>query len=223
LFIGHYSIAFAAKITAPKTSLGTYLIAALLLDLIWSFLMVIGFEKVTIDPGNTVVTPIAFVHYPISHSLIAVIGFATIFSLLYFSFKRYSKGALLIGAAVLSHFCLDAIVHRPDLPLFPGSTTHVGLGLWNSLWGSILLEGTLFGLGVVLYIKATRAKDRIGSYALWTMIIVLVLIYCMNLFGPPPPNAKTIAYSGLAQWLFVVWAYWVDRHRTAQPCDPNSH
>jgi hypothetical protein len=117
---------------------------------------------------------------------------------------------------VISHWVLDALTHRPDLPLYPGSPTYVGLGLWNSRAGTVLVEGASFALGSMLYIHATRPCDRVGIIALWSFIAVLVLIYLVNLFGPPPPSVRAIATAGLSLWLFVVWAYWLDRHRQAR-------
>jgi hypothetical protein len=46
------------------------------------------------------------------------------------------------------------------------------------------------------------------------MIGLLVLIYLANLFGPPPANVEAIAWAGEFQWLFVVWAFLVDRKRS---------
>jgi uncharacterized membrane protein len=213
MFIGHYGVALAAKRAAPRTSLGTLLIAAQFLDLIWPIFLLLGLERVRIDPGNTAVTPLEFVYYPISHSLVMVIGWATLLALLYYGLKRYPQGAVWIWVATFSHWVLDALTHRPDLPMYPGGSSAVGLGLWNSLAGTLIVEGLMFALGVVLYVKTTRAKDKIGSYSLWALIILLVLLYIGNLLGPPPPSVRALAILALGQWLFVFWGYWIDRHR----------
>ena len=109
---------------------------------------------------------------------------------------------------------LDLIVHRPDLPLYPGDSPLLGLGLWNSLSGSLVLEGLIFGVGVFFYLRTTRATNRTGNYALWALVIFLVLLYVGNVFGPPPPSPVAIAWAGHLQWLFVVWGYWIDRNRS---------
>jgi hypothetical protein len=108
---------------------------------------------------------------------------------------------------------LDALSHQPDLPLYPGSSTYVGLGLWNSRLWTIILEGSIFAIGARLYARATHPRDRAGTLAFRSFIALLLFFYLLNIFGPPPPSEKAIAYSALGLWLFVVWAYWLDRHR----------
>jgi len=213
MFIGHYAVGLAAKKAAPQVSLGTLFIAAQFLDLLWPIFLLLGLERVEIAPGNTAFTPLAFVYYPFTHSLVAALAWATLFAFLYLTTRRSSRGAILVWVAVVSHWVLDALTHRPDLPLYPGSETLFGFGLWNSVAGTLIVEAILYALGVVLYRKATRALDRIGSYGFWALIIVLALIYAANVFGPPPPNVRVLAVVALFQWLFVFWAYWVDRHR----------
>jgi hypothetical protein len=120
---------------------------------------------------------------------------------------------LLLGGVVLSHWILDFITHRPDLPLAPGTDVNMGLGLWNSVAGTLIFEAGLFITGIIIYLKTTKAKDRIGSYGFLALIGFLSIIYIGNVFGPPPPGESAIAVVGNASWLFVIWAYWVDRHR----------
>jgi hypothetical protein len=79
------------------------------------------------------------------------------------------------------------------------------------------VEGAIFALGARLYAKATHPRDHIGSYAFRSFLALLLLFYFLNLFGPPPPSVKAIAISVLGMWLFVVWAYWLDRHRVVNP------
>ena len=114
---------------------------------------------------------------------------------------------------MVGHWILDLFSHRPDLPLLPGMDIKVGFGLWNSLIGTILVEGGLFVFGVYYYVKSTKAKNKTGLWALWGLVAFLVITYIGNLFGPPPPAVKPIAYLGLFQWLLVVWAYWIDHNR----------
>jgi len=223
MFIGHFAVGLAAKRGAPKTSLGTLFLAAQFVDLLWPLLLLLGLERVEIAPGNTVVTPLAFVSYPISHSLLTDLGWATLFAGLYQALKRYRRGAFWVWTVVISHWLLDALVHRPDLPLYPGSRTLVGLGLWNSLPGTLLAEGGMFAVGLALYLKATRAKDKIGLYAFWALMIVLIISYLGALFGPPPPSVSVVAISALFMWVFLPWAYWVDRHREARASAPPPH
>jgi membrane-bound metal-dependent hydrolase YbcI (DUF457 family) len=214
MFIGHYAVAFAAKRVAPRTSLGTLFLAAQLLDLLWPVFLLTGVERVRVSPGNTAVTPLAFTHYPYSHSLLMSAVWAGLFAVVYQLSRHYRRGALVVGAAVLSHWVLDLFVHRPDLPLYPGGAARLGLGLWNSVAWTVLVESFMLAAGFALYLRATRARDRAGSYGLWALVAFLVLIYAANLLGPPPPDQRTIALADLGQWLLVLWGFWVDRHRT---------
>lgn len=214
MFLGHFAVAFGAKKFYPRLSLGTLFIASQFLDLLWPVLLILGVERVRVDPGNTVVTPLAFEYYPISHSLLMVLGWAVLFAVGYRLIRQRKQGTVLIGIVVVSHWILDLITHRPDLPLVPGGTMMAGLGLWNSQVGTLLFEGALFILGVRLYLFTTYTKDRIGRYGFWALVIFLVLVYLANIFGPPPPDdTLAIASMGLAMWILVLWAYWVDRHR----------
>ena len=212
MFIGHFAVGFGGKAAARGTSLGTFFVAAQLIDLIWPTLLLIGLETVAIRPGITRVTPLDFLEYPITHSFLAVIGWAVLFGTVYFFARRYRVGALAVGAAVLSHWLLDFLTHRPDLPLYPGGA-RVGLGLWNSLWGTLVVELTLFAIGVWLYARTTRATDRAGSLGFWALVAFLLLIYVGNVFGEPPPSVVALAWVGQAQWLLVAWGFWLDRHR----------
>lgn len=215
MFIAHFGVGFGAKPFAPRVSLGTLFLAAQFVDLLWPTLLLLGWESVRIEPGATVVTPLLFEHYPISHSLLAVLGWAVLIATIHFWLKREMRNALILGALVVSHWLLDAVVHRPDLPLAPGSSTLVGLNAWSSLPLTLLLEGVLFAAGVWLYAQATAALDAAGRWGFYGLVAFLILVYAGNLFGAPPPNAQAIAWVGQAQWLLVLWAYWLDRHRHA--------
>jgi len=215
VFLGHFAVGLAAKKLTPYTSLGTLLLSAQLLDLIWPTLLLRGIERVRIAPGITAVTPLDFVSYPWSHSLAMAAVWALLFSGVYVLLRRYPRGAIVTLALVLSHWVLDLVTHRPDLPLVPFGGPVVGLGLWYSLPATVVVEGLMFAVGVYLYKTNTEPVDKIGSGALVAFVITLIVIYGVNLFGPPPPDERMIAYLGHAQWLLVGWGYWLDRHRVA--------
>ena len=215
MFIGHFGLAFAARRATPRLSLGTAFLAAQFLDLLWPTLLLVGAESVRIQPGATAVTPLAFEHYPWSHSLLMVIAWSIALGGGYGVLRRNVRGAVVVGLLVLSHWLLDALVHEPDLPLAPGVGTVVGLGLWNSRAGTLLAEVPIFLIGVWLYARSTRALDRIGTFGLAGLVLFLPLVYAGNLTGPPPPSVTAIAWVGQAQWLLVAWAYWVDGHRAS--------
>ena len=213
MFVGHFGVGFAGKAAAPRASLGTLFLAAQFIDLLWPTLLLAGLERVEIRPGITRVTPLDFVSYPISHGLLAVVAWGLLFAAVYQVARRYAAGAVTMFAAVVSHWLLDLLTHRPDLPLWPGSDARVGLGLWNSLPATLAVELAIFGGGLALYLRKTRAVDRTGSLALWGLVAFLLVLYAGNLFGSAPPGVEAIAWAGHAQWLLVAWAYWIDRHR----------
>jgi membrane-bound metal-dependent hydrolase YbcI (DUF457 family) len=213
MFIGHYGIALAAKKLVPRTSLGTLFLASLLIDLVWPTLLLLGVERARIDTSLRGVTPLVFTHYPWTHSLLAVCGWAIVLGAGYFAWARDRRAALVVAALVLSHWLLDAIVHRPDLLLLPGSHWAVGFGLWQSPIATLLVELGLFAFGTLLYLRATAGARR---WPLWTLVALLVVIYFGNLFGPPPPSIAAVGWVGQAQWLFVLAAWWIDHERAAQ-------
>jgi len=212
MFLGHFGVGFAAKRVAPGVSLGTLLFAAQLVDLVWPALVLAGVEVVRIDPGNTVVTPLDFVSYPFTHSLIASIVLGVVAGVAYLLIRRNGRGALVVGLLVVSHWVLDLIVHRPDLPLYDGGPK-VGLGLWRSLPTTLVLELGLFALGIGLYLGTTRPLDRAGRWGLVGLVAFLLASYGGAVFGPPPPSADAVGWVGLAGWLIPLAGVWIDRHR----------
>ncbi len=222
MFIGHFGVGLGAKKAAPVVSLGMLFIAAQFLDLLWPTFLLTGWEHVSIEPGITKMAPLNFTDYPISHSLLMACLWGLLIGFAYFLIKHKYRGAIVLALCVVSHWILDLLVHRPDLPLYPGSQVKAGLGLWNHVPAAIIVEGLIFVLGLVLYLKATKHKNSIGSYGFWAMIGLLVLIYLSNLFGSPPPNVTSIAWAGELQWVFVVWAFWVDHNRIPRTVEPTN-
>ncbi len=217
MFIGHFGAGFAAKRLAPTASLGTLFLAAQFIDLLWPTLLLLGIERVRIDPGATAVTPLVFEHYPVSHSLAAVLGWALLLGGSYRWLLRGSvAAAMIVGALVVSHWLLDALVHQPDLPLVPGGATVIGLGAWSSLTLTLAIEVPLFALGVAIYCRATSPLDAIGRWGLVGLVVVLLGVYAANILGPPPPSVRAIAWVGQMQWLLVLAGYWIDSHRRAR-------
>ena len=213
MFIGHFAASLAGKAAAPRVSLGTLFLAGQFADLLWPALVMAGVERVEIEPGITAFNALDFVSYPISHSLLMAVVWGLVVGLIYWLVRKNSRGALVVGVLVLSHWILDLIVHRPDLPLALGDSPRVGLGLWHSVPATLLIEALFFGAGVWVYSRMTRAADRVGKYAYWALIVFLAVVYIATSFGPPPPDASAIAGAGLSMWLLVAWGYWVDKHR----------
>jgi hypothetical protein len=212
MFLGHFGVAFAAKKAAPKTSLGILVFAAQFADLLWPILLLFGVEKVRIVPGLLAASPFDFTWYPISHSLVMQLGWGALVALICFAFHRDGKSALVLGSLVPTHWVLDFVAHRPDMPIYRGGPKY-GLGMWNSIPLTISVEYVLFAAGIALYLSTTRAKDATGKWAFWSLVALLGVLYPASLFGPPPPSVQALAWSAMAIWLTVPWAAWADRHR----------
>lgn len=213
MFIGHFALGFAAKRAAPRTSLATLVGAAQLADLLWPVLVALGVERVTIDPGNTAFTPLDFVSYPYSHSLVTLCVWGAAFAWIYRRRSGDTQAAWVIAVLVASHWVLDFVTHRPDMPLYPGGP-RVGLGLWNSIVATIAIECAMFVAGVVIYLRATRPSDAVGRWAFFGLAAFLVLAYSGNVLGGPPPSIAAVWIVGLlGGTLLLLWCWWADRHR----------
>jgi hypothetical protein len=216
MFIGHFGVALAAKKWAPRASLGTLFFAAEFLDLLWPIFLLEGLEHVRVVPGITKMQPFDFYDYPISHSLVTAILWGVIVGAVYFVLRRYSAGALAAGVLVVSHWVLDFVVHRPDMPLWPGGP-RLGLGLWNSWPAGMTVEVLIFAAGLWTYLSVTRARDAVGRYAFWSLMALLFFGWISVLFGPAPPDLKSLALGSLSLWIVVPWGWWADKHREAAP------
>ncbi len=213
MFIGHYAVALAAKRVAPRTSLGTLFAAVSFADLLWPVFLLLGWEQAHVVPGPNPFLTLWLDSIPISHSLMTLIGWGLLFAFLYRMRTGDGRAAVVVALLVVSHWVLDWITHRPDMPLYP-SGTPFGLGLWNSVAGTVVTECGMFIAGVGLYATVTRARDGVGRYGFWSLIAVLLLSYAASLFTPPPPTQRALAIGGIIfGWLFVVWAGWTDGHR----------
>jgi len=212
MFLGHYGVAFGGKTLARKPSLGTFILAAQLADLVWPILLLAGVERVRIVPGLMAASPMDFTYYPYTHSLATQALAGAVFGAVYFALRKDGRGALILGAAVVSHWFLDLLVHRPDLPVWPGGPK-LGFGIWNSVALTLLAEALVFGGGLCLYLRATTARDRIGNWALWSLVALLVAAYAAASVETPPADSGPMAIGALVLWLFVPWGYWIDRHR----------
>jgi hypothetical protein len=235
MFIGHYGVGLAGKAAAPRVSLATWFAAVQLLDLLWPIFLLLGWEHVRIAPGITRLTPLDFYDYPISHSLVGAIAWSIAFAAVYrlvtglrtSSSQAPSQAgegshvaaggwtAILLGLGVFSHWLLDLLVHRPDLPLLPHGP-HVGLGLWNLPAVAVPLELAIYLGGAALYLRSTRPRPEgtaAARWATWLLLLALPGFWLAAAFGPPPPDTRSLAWGGLLLWLFLPWAWWCDRNR----------
>ena len=215
MFVGHLAAAIGAKTIEPKVPLGVAVAAAFGLDLLWPVLLLAGVEVVRVSPNDTAFTHLAFESYPWSHSLVMTLVWATLAGLVTARLLKSSRVGSLVGLLVLSHWILDLVTHRPDLPLVPGGALY-GLGLWNSIPATIVVEGGLFVLAATIYLRSTRATGRPGSLGLYGLMALCTALWLSQPWAPPPPGETAVALGALALFLLPPWAAWVEAHREAR-------
>ena len=218
MFAGHFAVGFATKRFAPRVPLTLLLAAALLPDILGPIFGLLGWEHVRIAPGNTRFTPLDLYDYPWSHSLLMTITWATLLALIYRFWKPDLMGSLVIWLGAVSHWVLDWITHRPDLLLYPGAQGRYGLGLWNSIPGTMLLELAMLSIGVWMYVHATKPRDWMGTYIFSAFIVVLLLLYVTIPFSSPPQSVRQLDYASIVlNIILLAWASWFDTHRDVAP------
>src|SRR2546425_194947 len=208
MFIGHYALAFAAKRVAPRTSLGTLFVAPTFADLLWPVFLLLGCEHAHVVSGPNPFLPLWLDDDPYSHSLFALIVWGAIFGYFYKVKTGDKRAAVVIGLLVVSHWVLDFVTHRPDIQIYPGGAK-LGLGLWNSPAATVIVESVMLLAGVVIYTRVTRARDGIGRWGLWGMVVLLAGSYLSTLFTPSPADMRAVAIGGVIfAALLVLLALW---------------
>jgi hypothetical protein len=218
MFVGHYGPAFAARAAGKSISLWVAFIAVQFVDVLWAIFVLLGVEKVRIVPRFTATNPLDLYYMPYTHSLIGAAAWAISACIIYYSYRKVEgwSAAVLVGAAVFSHWFLDWIVHRPDLPLYDNSFK-VGLGLWNYPAFAFLLElAILFG-GMYLYFKTTESVSHTGRYGMAIFGVLMMVVQFIVFFGPAPSSDKAAAVTALVLYfVFAASAYWLDKQRIAR-------
>jgi membrane-bound metal-dependent hydrolase YbcI (DUF457 family) len=214
VFIGHFAVGFAAKKFAPRASLTALVFAPLFADILWPVLVAVGAERVRIAPGDTAYTPLEFISYPWSHSLLMLIVWGALLGAYFRKREDGARIALVIAALVVSHWILDWVTHRPDMPLYPGGPRY-GLGLWNNVMWTMIVEIAMLVAGVSIYASVTRAKDGIGKWAFRALFGFLMGFYVWDSLDPSaPPSVTAIWISALiATAVMLGWMALIERHR----------
>jgi hypothetical protein len=215
MLVGHFAVAFVGKRLEPQASLGTLALGAMLPDVLWPIFTLAGLEYTARPSGAA--SQQGF-DAPFSHSLLTVLIWAALFSAACSLWRRYrqressKRYALILFAAVVSHWLLDAVSYKHALA--PGVSRYVGLMLWNSTPATLAVEGGFWLVAIIVYLRATRARNWAGVYAFWPVVAFLTFVWIANIRkGPPPPEA--VAGSLIFFFLLVAWAYWMNRARPA--------
>jgi len=227
MFIGHFALGFAAKRAAPRVSLAVLFAAAQLADVMWPALLAVGVEQVRIVPHGGPFTQLEFIAYPYSHSLVMLAVWGVVFGALYLAWAGRRSGATsdrgaifaVLVTLVVSHWVLDVVSHLPDMPLYPGGGPKLGLGLWKSIAGTIVVESLLFAGGVFVYARATRPRGGSGRWPLITLVALLAASYLASFTSDPPPSVTAVVVVGLVgAAILLALAWWADdRRRYTEP------
>ncbi|HVS26279.1 MAG TPA: hypothetical protein VHE58_03130 [Burkholderiales bacterium] len=216
MFVGHYGVSFAAKSVEKTLPLWLLFVAVQIVDVFWAIFVLLGIEKARIVPGITASNPLDLYYMPYTHSLIAAVAWSGLaFAAYRFipTFKGSTKAALILAGAVFSHWVLDLIVHRPDLPLYD-DTLKMGFGLWNYPVVAFALEAAILFGGIVLYLRSTTSNSGIGKYGVALFGFIMLPIQATVFFGPPPPSDRAAALTALVLYVVFAWiASWPERKR----------
>jgi hypothetical protein len=217
MLVGHHAVGFAAKRVVPGVSLGTLQVASVLLDLIVFVDQLAGIEHARVTPGITAFSPLDGYDIAISHSLVTAILWSAVFAMVYLWWRRDVRAGAVLFGVVFSHWVLDWVSHRPEIPLAPGIHRYVGLGLWNSIAATFVVEGALWAFGIVIYLRITTANSPFGKYGLLTFIGVLTLAWIRTPFGSMPVgDFSSVALLALLAIYAILLslAFWLEHHRT---------
>jgi hypothetical protein len=217
MFVGHYSVAFAAKSGKNKIPLWILFIVVQFLDYVWATLVLLGIEKLRVIKGFTAGSMLDSYFHPYSHSLITAILWSSVAAIAYkplcsrLGFAYTKSAALIVGVAVFSHWILDLIAHPRDLPIYD-NTWKVGFGLWNYRDPEFALEIALLAIGIMLYV-ARNAMPAIRKGAVIAFGVVLVVIQIGDTYVPR--NPLTDKGTAMGVWffytLFVVVAFLIEK------------
>ena len=205
MFVGHYGVSFAASRADRRLPLWLTFLSVQWVDVMWAVFVLLGVEKVRIVPGITATNPLDLYYMPYTHSLVASLGWSALAALAYGWLARPAgqwRTAALLGATVFSHWVLDLIVHRPDLPLWD-DTAKVGLGLWNYPVPALLLEAAILAGGIALYWKCVAGRGR--RVVLLLFGALLVVIQYSVFFGAPPSSPRQAAMMALISYAAFAW------------------
>ena len=214
MFVGHLALGLAAKRPAHTVGLAWLVAAVITADLAWPVFLLLGIETVRIVPGATAFNPLVFDSYPWSHSLVMGVAWGVALATLARWRGVVGFPSMLIVVLVLSHWLLDFVTHAPDMPLWPGPSPHFGLGLWNSIPGTFVVEGAMWIVGIAVYLRTNPLRGW-GSYvAFWSFVVICTAMWGASPWSPPPPNADALGWFALGGWLMIPWAALADRRPT---------
>ncbi len=217
MFVGHLAVGLVGKRLRPELSLGWFVGAAIALDLLWPLFLLLGVEHAHAAPGVTAFTPLVFDSYPWSHSLLLSLVWAGGLAALAAWRGAAPRARLVLAALVVSHWILDVVTHVPDLPLWPGRSPRLGLGLWNSIPATLAVEGSLWLVALWLYLEPRISRGKVGPLAFGSLVVVSTARWAAGPWSAPPPSERALGGFALIGWIMIPWTAWADRHFDLRP------
>jgi hypothetical protein len=214
VLVGHVAVGLFTRSRRPELSAGTYVFAAVAADLLAFAFVLAGVERIEFLDGRGAGRYFHPLEISFSHSLAANLAWGAVLSGVLLAIGRSRLAAVTAGLVVVSHWVLDVISHPPDMPLSPGVASRWGLGLWTSVPATVLLEGGLWLVALVAFVRCRDALPRLRQIALWLGAALITIVWIGNIAGPPPSNPASAPIGSLILFTTIVaWAYWVDRRR----------
>jgi len=221
MFVGHYGVALAGKRLSKRLPLGLLFVAVQFLDVLFAIFVLLGIEKLRIVHAFTPFNPYDLYWMPYTHSLAGALVWSALAGGAWWAAARRAPAgerrpaAIVLAAAVFSHFALDVPMHTPDMPLWPGAgAPKIGLGLWNHRGAAILAELAVLSVGGWIYLRATRPRSRFARAGSVVFAVFLVALTIATPLQPDPASPKAFAVAALAAYVAIaVAAEFVDRGR----------
>ena len=184
MFIGHFGPAVWDTQRGhgkPIVTLWQGFLAVQAVDILWSILVIFGVEGRGLNADGALVSHIVW-----SHSLLSSLIIAALCGFVFCKLKPETgkRGFWIIAALVFSHWVLDLIVHRPDLPLYPGGDILLGFGFWNYPIPAFILEAGLLFAGLLFWQKVTHAKNKAYDYSIWVLFSFMVAVHYYAIVMP---------------------------------------
>jgi hypothetical protein len=215
--VGHFGLAITFKKVEPRLSLVTLTLAALFVDLLWVIFVMLGLEQVRIVPGYTAASPLEFVSYPLSHSLVAAFSWAAVLGAVYYAWPtrdttHHTRRTLIVMFLVASHWLLDVASHTPDVPLAGDDSTKLGLGLWRSVPATLAVEIGMLAVGLALLIIWPPKRYQPRTWRLLLVGLIFAVMEVASVLGPPPPSVRALTLGTLAAIpVIILLTLWADR------------
>jgi hypothetical protein len=213
MLAGHVATALIARTRVRAASTGTFMLAAVLADLLAFVLVLIGIERIEFLDGRGAAQYFHPLDISFSHSLLGGLACGALLAAVLIAAGLPRRAAGISAFLVMSHWVLDVISHPPDMPLAPGVAGRLGLGLWTSVPATVVVEGGLWLAALVVF--ARGAGGGLGRRSLyWIGAAVITVVWYGNIAGPPPPNPSVAPLTSLLMFaLIVAWGYAIDSMR----------